>query len=143
MISIARKNIRNYKTVELILADGFNLPLISDTKFDIIHLASVLHHLIGRTKGESMHLIKKMLDLLMSRLSENGILVIEEVYYMSHIIPNITSSIVFYGLKLLNTLHLNLSIIMNELRPGLEVNFLSGKEIESLLSAVSGAFSYY
>lgn len=138
MVSIARKNLSNNQKVELFLADGFKLPLTPETKFDLIHVASVLHHLIGSTKGESMRLVNTMLNLLINRLSENGILVVEEVYYVSYMIPHITSSIVFYGLKLLNFLHLDLSRIMNELQPGLEVNFLSEQEMEKFLGAYSG-----
>ena len=74
-----------------------------------------------------------MLNLLIDRLSDNGILVIEEMHYVSYIIANITSSVIFYGLKLLNFLHLDVSRIINEIQPGLEVNFLYDREIEKLL----------
>jgi hypothetical protein len=40
---------------------------------------------------------------------------------------------IFYGLKLLNLLHLDVSKIVGELLPGLEVNFLHQKQIEELL----------
>ena len=74
-----------------------------------------------------------MLKLLSDRLSENGVLVVEEMHYVSHLKPNITSSIIFYGLKLLNFLHLDISRIIKEFELGLEVNFLYDKEIEKLL----------
>jgi hypothetical protein len=55
------------------------------------------------------------------------------VYYASHLFPQITSCMIFYGLKLLNFLHLDVSKIIGELLPGLEVNFLHRKQIEELL----------
>jgi SAM-dependent methyltransferase len=132
LINSAKNNL-DYKRVELFVADGFKLPIKSETKFDLIHIDSVLHHLIGNTKYQSMSLVKLLLKVLSDRLSENGVLVIGEMHYVSHIKPTITSSIIFYGLKLLNFLHLDISRILNEFQPGLEVNFLYDKEIEKLL----------
>jgi SAM-dependent methyltransferase len=132
MINMAKNNL-NYQRVELFVADGFKLPIKSEIKFDLIHIDSVLHHLIGNTRSQSMDLVNLMLNLLIDRLANNGVLVIEELHYVSHIIANITSSVIFYGLKLLNLLHLDFSRIINELQPGLEVNFLYDKEIEKLL----------
>src|SRR5919108_3231448 len=63
MINIAKKNL-NYPRVELFLADAFKLPLKSESKFDLIHIDSVLHHLIGNTKYQSMSLVKRMLKVL-------------------------------------------------------------------------------
>ena len=80
-----------------------------------------------------MALVNLMLNLLIDRLSDNGILVIEEMHYVSYIIANVTSSVIFYGLKLLNFLHLDVSRILNEFQPYLEENFLYDKEIEKLL----------
>src|SRR5215469_2798269 len=70
-----------------------------------------------------------MLDLLVSMLFVNGILIVEEYYYDSYIIPHITSSIVFYGLKLLKFLRLDISKIMTDCKPGLEVNFFYEKQL--------------
>jgi SAM-dependent methyltransferase len=119
--------------VELFAADGFKMPLKPEAKFDLIHIDSVLHHLIGKTRAESVRLINLFCKQLRDRLSENGSLIVEEVYYASHLLPQITSYMIFYGLKLLNLLHLDASKIMRELLPGLEVNFLHQMQIEELL----------
>jgi SAM-dependent methyltransferase len=119
--------------VQLIAADGFRMPLKPDAKFDLIHIDSVLHHLIGKTRSESVRLIDLFCEQLMHRLSENGSLVVEEIYYASYLFPQITSSLIFYGLKLINFLHLDMSRIIRELLPGLEVNFLHQKQIKELL----------
>jgi SAM-dependent methyltransferase len=132
MINIAKDSITHHR-VELINADGFNIPLKSDHKFDLIHIDCVLHHLIGKTRSDSIRLSDQILRELTNRLSENGILIVEEWIYVSYFIPQLTSTIIFYGLKLLNFLHLDITKIVNEIKPGLEVNFLHGKEIENLL----------
>ena len=62
MLSEATVNLKGYD-VKLFLADGFELPLTDSVKFDVIHIDSVLHHLIGRTRGESMNLVDKMLNV--------------------------------------------------------------------------------
>jgi SAM-dependent methyltransferase len=132
MISTAKEKLRN-SSVEFFVADGFQLPLKTGTMFELIHIDSVLHHLIGKTRSKSRRLADEMLELLAKRISGNGALIVEEMYYDSYIVRNITASIIFYGLKLLNYLHLNVNKILPEFQPSLEVNFLSDKEIENLL----------
>jgi SAM-dependent methyltransferase len=127
------KNSFDRSGVQLIAADGFKMPLKPEAKFDLIHIDSVLHHLIGKTRAESVRLIDLFCKQLRNRLSKNGSLIVEEVYYASHPFPQITSCMIFYGLKLLNFLRLDLSKIMGDLLPGLEVNFLHPKQIEELL----------
>jgi SAM-dependent methyltransferase len=134
MVKTAKTNLVNNCDVELFVADAFNIPTKSSMRFDVIHIDSVLHHLIGRTRGKSMVLIKEMLQLLMDLLSDKGILILEEWYYVSYLIPRLTSFIVFYGLKLLNSLKLDLSSYTKEIRPGLEVNFLHPGQLSEILS---------
>jgi hypothetical protein len=119
--------------VNFVAADGFKMPLRLEARFDLIHMDSVLHHLVGKTKAKSLELANIFCEQLTEQLSEKGAIVVEEVYYASHIVPKLTSWLIFYGLKLLNLLHLDVSRIAGELLPGLEVNFLSEKEIEKLL----------
>jgi SAM-dependent methyltransferase len=119
--------------VDMLQADALQLSLRESQKFDIIHIDSVLHHLIGRTRGESVELVKRMLNGLLGRLSNNGILIVEEVYYDSYIFSTITSSLVFYALKLINLLKLDLSFT-KEIRPGLEVNFFHERDLVNMLN---------
>ncbi|MGI0043579.1 MAG: class I SAM-dependent methyltransferase [Nitrososphaeraceae archaeon] len=119
--------------VNMLQADALQLSLMESHRFDIIHIDSVLHHLVGRTRRESVELVRRMLNSLIGRLSTNGILIVEEVYYDSHIFSTFTSSLVFYGLKLINWLKLDLSFT-KEIRPGLEVNFFHQKDLVNLLN---------
>ena len=44
------KNSLDCPGVQLLAADGFKMPLKPEAKFDLIHIDSVLHHLIGKTR---------------------------------------------------------------------------------------------
>jgi SAM-dependent methyltransferase len=136
LVSDASKQLRN-ATADLLVGDGFNLPLREEIKFDLIHLDSVLHHIIGKSRQESRQMARKFLAFLHERLSEHGIIVVEEIYIVSFLFPELTSSIIFYGLKLMNKLHINLSSLNREFQPGLEVNFFSGKTLEGLFKQYS------
>ncbi len=133
MLQMARENL-NGRDVELFVADSFKMPLMSSMKFDIINVSQILHHLVGKTRSESKFLIKKMIEMLVERLEDNGKIIIEEHYFISHIIPEFTSLAVFYGLKLINFLNLDLSRYTREIRPGLEVNFLHPKQLVKILA---------
>jgi SAM-dependent methyltransferase len=134
MIGIARKNLTSER-VELLLADAFTLPIRNGIKFDLIHIDSVLHHLIGKTRSKSSKLVNQILDLLSDILTENGVLVVEEIYYASYIVPEITSFFIFYGLKMINALQLDFGRLTDKFHTGLEVNFLHDKELERILKA--------
>ena len=74
-----------------------------------------------------------MVELLTRKLSYNGILIVEEVYYGSLLIPHFISFVVFYRLKLINFLNLYSSSFTKEIKPGLEANFLHEKELVKIL----------
>lgn len=133
MINIAKKNLQS-DDVGLVVADAFNMPLKCDNRFDIIHIAFLLHHLIAETRAKSMALIVRLIGLLIDKLANNGVLLIEEVYYNSFIIPSFTASFIFYLLKLLRIFRMDLSGISTKLKTGLEVNFLNEKLVEDILS---------
>jgi hypothetical protein len=80
-----------------------------------------------------------MLKLLIDKLDDGGILIIQEVYYNSYIISRFTSFVAFYGLKLINLLNLDVSRFMTEIKPGLEVNFLHEKQLKEILSQYGSA----
>lgn len=127
MAFFASKDLKN-RSVHVFVSDVFRLSLREDLKFDIIHMDSVLHHLIGSTRAQSMRLAERLLEMLVQRLNNNGILIVEEITYNSYLFPEVTSGLIFYALKLMNRLNMNLSFI-KDFRPGLEVNFFSEKHI--------------
>jgi SAM-dependent methyltransferase len=134
MINTAKENLKAHNNVHLFVADGFSMPIKAQAKFDIIHLDSVLHHIIGQTRSKSVSLVAAFLRLLSGMLSEKGIMLVEEMYYISYIRDQITSFCIFHGLRLLNSLRVDISSLRNEFQPGLEVNFFSEKKIEGMLA---------
>jgi SAM-dependent methyltransferase len=132
MIKRARNSLSNNDTI-LLVSDGFNLPIRSSFKFDIIHADSVLHHIIGKNRKKSKQLVKIMLDQLSHRLTHNGSIIVEEVYYNSYFKHSITTFFIFYFLKILNFMHLDISKILKEFSLGLEVNFFPEMELEKTL----------
>ncbi len=137
MLKTAQDGIRGLN-IDLIACDAFNLPIKDKDNFDIIHLDSVLHHLIARTKTKSFNLCRKLLNRLCERVINGGMLIVEEVYYDSYIIPSFTSFVIFHGLKMLNFLHLDLKGIIRDIEPGLEVNFMQTMQLERLLNNLKG-----
>lgn len=137
MLKFARTNLMN-SDVTLFVADGLNLPLSKETRFDIIHIDSVLHHLINKNQTKSTNLIKKMIELLINSLSTGGILIVDEWYFLSYILPSLASCLIFYGLKFINRFKLDLSFV-GEIKPGLEVNFLTPEKLLNILSAYGNA----
>jgi 2-polyprenyl-3-methyl-5-hydroxy-6-metoxy-1,4-benzoquinol methylase len=135
MIDVAKERLAKFQNVRLEVADGFELSKALNAKFDIIHIAWVLHHLVARTQGSSKKLAIRMIKELLKLSSIGGIIIIEELHYKSSVSPKITSKIIFYGLKLLNALHIDGHRFMPDLHPGLEVNFFYQKELAKLLSA--------
>lgn len=136
MISSALVNLSNIHA-DLLVGDGLNLSFREDLKFDVIHLDCVLHHLISANRRGSKELSRRLLSLLHGRLSQHGMIIVEEMYYDSFLFSEFTSMIVFYGLKFINLFHLNINWLRGEFQPGLEVNFFSDKGLERLFQVVS------
>jgi len=109
MIKTANERLKKNK-VFLFVGDGFNLPLNEDLKFDCIHIDSVIHHLIGKDIDESKILTKKIMEIMMKKLKKNGALILEEVFYDSYIKSDLTSILIFYGLKFLNKININIKM---------------------------------
>lgn len=133
MLQLANEDLK-YDDVHLIAADGFLLPFSTNCEFDIIHMDSVLHHLIGKTRSASRALAERLIGTLLREVSAESVIAIEEMLYESHVVSSITSSFIFYGLKLINFLKLDLSRISKDIIPGLEVNFYTEKELVSMLN---------
>lgn len=119
-----------FATSNFFVSDGFNLPIHEQCMFDVIHLDSVLHHLIDKSWRKSRGLSNRMLEILYGKLKKDGILIIEDIFYDSYIHPSLTSLIIFYGLKLFNKLHFDIGKVLKEYHPGLEVRFLQTGELE-------------
>ncbi len=89
---------------------------------------------IDDNRKKSNRLSNDLLTILRSKLLPNGLLIVEEMYYNSRILPYLTSSIIFYVLKMINRLQLDLTFFRNDLKPGLEVNFFSEDQLVKILN---------
>jgi SAM-dependent methyltransferase len=98
MIELAKNNLQS-TDVDLLAADGFKVPIKPTLTFDVIHIDSLLHHLVGPSRAKSFCLVKELIEKLISVLSPHGMLIVEEMYYDSYLIPQLTSFIIFYTLK--------------------------------------------
>jgi SAM-dependent methyltransferase len=142
MIKLAKENLsvltKYEKNIGLLVSYAFNLPIQQNKKFEIIHVDSVLHHLVDGSKRKSTELGKKLIEILVSILSDSseGFLIVEEWHFLSYILPSFSSFLIFYGLKLINSLKLDLGFT-KEIRRGLEVNFLSPEQLHRILNNVA------
>lgn len=132
MVRLAKQNLIDFD-IKIFVADILSLPLRKELEFDLIHIDSVLHHLIDNTQSKSNSLVNETIKLLTQRLKSDGTLIIDEWYFSSIIVSSFASFLIFYGLKLINYLRLDLSFI-GEIRPGLEVNFLEPKKFLRILT---------
>jgi SAM-dependent methyltransferase len=132
MLRIANGNLQD-SNVGFFAADAFQLPLVKGLLFEIIHIDSVLHHLIDSTKGKSNLMAASLVDVLVDRLSDDGVFIVEEVHFGSHVSRQLTSTILFYALKINKFLRFDVSKVIPDLRPGLEVNFLDDEYLLSML----------
>jgi hypothetical protein len=81
-----------------------------------------------------------MIEILISRLAPSGMLIVEEVYYDSYVVPRLTSFMIFYALKILNNLRIDLSRLIRDIKPGLEVNFLCESQLFNILNHYGHAY---
>jgi hypothetical protein len=75
-------------------------------------------------------------------ISENGTLIIEEVYYNSYLLPKLTSSIIFYIMKLLTFIHFDSIHTTKDYKSGLQVNFFNESELEECFATMFQYISY-
>lgn len=132
MINFAKENLNN-NDIFLMVSDAFDIPISKNYKFDLIHIDSVLHHLIGKNRAESKRLADKLLNRLNGHLTKDGKIIVEEVYYDSYFLEEFTSICIFYGLKMLNRTRIDINKLMAEFHKGLEVRFFSQRELMNLL----------
>jgi SAM-dependent methyltransferase len=129
MIKIAKEQLPQ---VKFHVMDGFEVSQsFQGQHFDLIHIDSVLHHLIAPTRGQSKRLASRLLEEL-SKLTDH--LVVGEIFYNSWLIEGFTSGLIFYGLKFAKALHIDLHHAIKDYKLGLETNFFSENALKRSLS---------
>lgn len=128
MLEVARQKVPQ---AELRNVRAFELDQLGRT-FDVIHMGSLLHHLIGPSRKASASMASQMVELALSMTADGGMVVIDEVHYESFLHIEMTASVIFHGLKILNKLQLDMSRYMPEIQLGLEVSFFSERQLVQL-----------
>lgn len=116
-----------------------NIPL--ESKFDVIHIKEVLHHITGNSVFESKLLVKRSLKNLKYFLNDNGVLLIHEIYYEGFLIPTFVNCLIFYLLKLQN--NFNIKIPAKEFILGLNIYFYTRNELKSILNECGFRIIHY
>ncbi len=76
-------------------------------KYDFINIKNVLHHITSQSVKESK-MFKDTLKILYNALNEDGFLLIHEIFYEGYLIHELPSHLIFYLLKLQNSLKVKL-----------------------------------
>jgi hypothetical protein len=118
---------------EIVKRLGFLPDNLPKEKYDIININRVIHHVIGKSIKESRILAFKSINNLNYILNKDGFIVFHEVFYESFLYKNLTSSIIFYLLKIQNFLKIQLPI--KEFLLGLNVYFYDRKILFKLLKS--------
>jgi hypothetical protein len=124
---LQKQNIRGIKRIVGSLPDNLNV----DSAYRYIAMKVVLHHVVGPSIRESKELVKRSIMAAKLKLDDGGYIFIRELYYESYLIPTLTRTMIFYLLKLQNTL--KFKIPHDDFLSGLEVCFYTREEIESLI----------
>jgi 2-polyprenyl-3-methyl-5-hydroxy-6-metoxy-1,4-benzoquinol methylase len=99
------------KTIKKINGDlPNNLNLTEDREFDVIHVKEVLHHVVDNSVSASKKLLTESLQTIANHLADNGHLMIHEPYYESYFIPPLTRNLIFYLLRVQNSLRVRIPI---------------------------------
>jgi len=122
--------------VRLLLSDGKNLPFQSET-FHLIHMDTVLHHIVGGSRKESKKYARDTVSELFRVLKPGGYVLLTERIQKGRLLSDRTLSYaIFYGLrygsKLLHPFH----PLIHEKQP--PICFYTFDEIESMIDDSPG-----
>jgi len=106
-----------------------SIPL--NEKYDYIHVAFVLHHVVGSNEKESKILLNDSLKTINSLTKTNGYLILRERYLESYFMPGLIRKIIF-DLCLIQNLF-NVKIPYKEFLYGLQVFFYTRSELKTFL----------
>lgn len=115
-------------------ASAPDLPF-SPNSFDVINLTSVLHHMVGGSRADSKKRARETLSRTFDLLRPGGLLLLTELFYEGHVIPQSTSWILFQMFKHFPNLSAKLD---PSAAPGLVTNFYTRDELRALIEETGG-----
>lgn len=83
-----------------IQADAEFLPFKSNS-MNIVNAYNLMHHLIGKSRGESKNNILKVINEMCRVVKKDGFIIISDIFYDGRIIPKSVPILIFYLLKFL------------------------------------------
>lgn len=103
-----------------------------DDRFDFVHIKEVLHHVTGPNVRATESILRDSITTSKELLAPGGYLLIHEIYYESFLYPKLTSTAIFYALRLQN--HLNVKLPTEHFKLGLDVFFYTRRELEEAIA---------
>lgn len=104
--------------------------LNTSSKFDFIHMSSVLHHVVGNSIKKSKKLSRESLFNIKKILSDNGYFFLKELYFEGYIYPGASRSLIFHVSQISNKT--GISVPFKDIVNNLEVCFYTRNELISL-----------
>lgn len=111
-----------------------DLPF-QEESFDYIHIDTVLHHLVGDSRTESLENAQECLAALFQCLKKDGRLLLTEHIFESPIKPSIAPALIYY---ILSSASKPFSFLHPEIQEGLVASFFTRSQIRSLVSHSGG-----
>lgn len=135
VIDPSQKFLDNIRDKDVIKIKGFlpnHLNIPRSVKFDYILLSEVLHHITSFSIFESKSLVIESLLEVKNSLSDDGYIFVHELFYEGHLSPSFSRTMIFYLLKIQNSL--KLKIPSKHFILGLSVCFYTRSELEEIFS---------
>jgi SAM-dependent methyltransferase len=125
------------KSICLMGGDALNLPF-KESSFDWVVIKNLLHHLVGRTRGESKKNAKKAVEELIRVLKDGGYVIILDQYnkntYFSSFLFYLTMVFSIFGVSL-GYFGLGKNVIVSFLTPDETIsNLISGGNVNLILN---------
>jgi hypothetical protein len=103
----------------------------TEGRFDFIHVRDVFHHITGRSTAESKELVQLSLTNLAKMLTDDGYLLVHELFYESPVKVDFSRNLIFRLLKLQNLTGIKMP--SPEFIIGLNVCFYGRREFQGML----------
>lgn len=135
-VDISKEMLNKYDgDADLIAGSVGDIPL-SENSVDLIHIDTVLHHLVGSTRQESKKKMAQAVKDIKTILSEESYLIISEHCMTSRMIPSLIPVGLFLMLKHFSS---PLSRFHPEIKSGLLVSFYTISEIREVVENCGGS----
>lgn len=121
--------------IEFILGTATDLPL-KESSFDVVHLANLLHHVVGRSRSESKQKATEVIEFAMQLSAPDGKILITEHFHEGPIGRSaVTPNLIYFGLDRLAPIA---KLVDPEVHDGLLVSFYTRGELEQIVAGAGG-----